>query len=133
MMATVTIRATAPRDFFEQLSQKSKYVNPWIILVEKDLSSGMEELTSSLLNKVVLVNEGESYEVTRIGRFTGVVDSKTADRCFLMSDEVPFQRVLKSQSPEHLLRDLPVGRALFLCQVERVPWVFDPVNLTTIA
>ena len=127
-MATITAHATSACAFLKQLSVKSKYVNPWIILVEKELAGGLEELSADLMNKTILVEEGESYEVTRIGQFTGVVDSQTADRCFLMSNDTPFQRVFKSQSPERMLRDVPEGRALFLCQIERIPWVFDPVQ-----
>jgi hypothetical protein len=106
-----------------EMQTKSKYVNPWVILVQTD---SVDELTASLLNKVILEEDGESYEVTRMGRFTGVVDSMTPNRCFLMSHDEPFQRVYKTQSPKALLETLPPGRMLVLCQVERVPWKFDP-------
>lgn len=109
--------------------QKIKYSPSVVVIFEIEANKTLSELQAESLGKRIVTDRGQTFEVTSIGAFTSIVKSKTPDLFFLMSGEVPFERIHKDS--EHSFREIvskgcKAGRCIWLFKLEMVPWVFDP-------
>lgn len=114
--------------------QRSKYCNPWVCTLEVDITAAtslqtLGELRADLMGKIISTAPGVNFEVTDVNELTALVKSKTPGFSFLMSHDVPFERIPHDGGPllqEMLARHPGPARGLYIIKVEKVPWVFDP-------
>lgn len=116
--------------------QKTKYCNPWVSTLEVDtkgdtIQQVLSELRSDLMDRVIATVQDSDFEVTAVEVLTSLVRSKTPGFLFLMSGDTPFERVPDDgvSNLHRILAKYPnPDRALYIVKVEKIPWVFDPVE-----
>lgn len=120
----VSAASTSVEQVVGKVLQKSKFKTSVVITFEMDGSKSLDEVRSESLGRVMDLGQGQSYEVTAIGEFTSIVKSKTPGLLFLMSGEVPFERIREDGEAsyrEMTAKGCAAGRRIWLFKLEMVP------------
>lgn len=120
---------TSVEQVVNNLLQQRKFNPSLVVVFEMDAQKTLEQVHSESLGKVINTAQGQSFEVTAIGEFSSIVKSRTPGLRFLMSGDVPFERI--HEDGEAYFREITAkgcaaGRRIWLFKLEMVPWVFDP-------